>query len=215
MLTADPTWIIDPIDGTINFVKKIHFVCISVALVVENDLKMGFLYNPTLNEFYTARRGQGAFLNGEKIEASKLEDLSRCVMAHEVSIGSVPACFPKYMERAAEFVSRTIGVRAIGSAALTLGYVAKGAFDAYNIEDLQPWDIAAGALIVEEAGGVVIDVSGGKYDIMKPNIIAAGNQKLADEIRMIVAKVDQRLFAEGRTPAQIMAEEKKKKKEAE
>lgn len=213
LLSSEPTWIIDPIDGTINFVKKIHFVCISVALVVENDLKMGFLYNPTLNEFYTARRGQGAFLNGEKIEASKLEDLSRCVLAHEVSIGSVPAYFPKYMERAAEFVSRCIGIRAIGSAALTLGYVAKGAIDAYNIEDLQPWDIAAGALIVEEAGGVVMDASGGKYDIMKPNIIAAGNQKIADEIKIIIAEVDRRLLAEGKSPAQLIAEMKKKETE--
>lgn len=108
------------------------------------------------------------------------------------------------MERATEFVKRSIGVRAIGSAALTLGYVAHGVIDAYNIEDLKPWDIAAGALIVEEAGGVVIDVvSGGKYDIMKPNIIAAGNKKLADDIREIITEIDQRLLAEGRAPSQL------------
>lgn len=202
-LTAEPTWIIDPIDGTINFVKKLHFVCISVALVVDEELNMAFLYNPTLNELYTARRGQGAFLNGKKIEASKLEDLSRCVLAHEVSLGCVPNFLPKYMERATEFVRRSIGVRAIGSAALTLGYVAHGVIDAYNIEDLKPWDIAAGALVVEEAGGVVVDVSGGKYNIMKPNIIAAGNKKLAEEIREIITEIDQRLLAEGRAPSQL------------
>lgn len=208
-LTVDPTWIIDPIDGTINFVKKLHFVCISVALCIHDDLQISFLYNPTLDEFYTARKGQGAFLNGEKIETSKNEDMSRCLFAHEISLGTVSPFRLKYIERARAFLERTIGLRAFGSAALTLGYVAKGAIDAYNIEDLKPWDIAAGALIVMEAGGVVIDVSGGKYDIMKPNVIVAGNRKLAEEIREIVAEVDRKLEQEGNTPKQLMEKAKK------
>jgi myo-inositol-1(or 4)-monophosphatase len=78
-----------------------------------------------------------------------------------------------------------------------------GAIDAYNIEDLKPWDIAAGALIVQEAGGVVIDVSGGKYDIMKPNVIVAGNQSLANQLKDLIAEIDQRLRAEGKTPEQL------------
>jgi myo-inositol-1(or 4)-monophosphatase len=202
-LTESPTWIIDPIDGTINFVKKLHFVCISVALAVEGDLKIAFLYNPTLDELYTARKGQGAFLNGVKIESSKTEDLSRCLLAHEISLGTVPIFAPKYIERARALLGKCLGLRALGSAALTLGYVAKGAIDAYNIEDLKPWDIAAGALIVKESGGVVIDVSGGEYNIMKPNIIAAGNQTLAEKIRTIVKEIDDALELEGKSPNQL------------
>ena len=114
-MTDDPTWIIDPIDGTINFVKKLHFVCISVALVVEKDLKIAFLYNPTLKELYTARKGQGAFLNGVKIEVSKNEDFSRCLLAHEISLGTVAWARPKYLEMARAFLEKCIGLRALGA----------------------------------------------------------------------------------------------------
>lgn len=205
-MTADPTWIIDPIDGTINFVNKLHFVCIAVALAIDDDLKISFLYNPTLNELYSAKKGQGAFLNGIKIEASRKEDLGRCLLAHEMSLGTLAPFRPKYVERANALLSRCIGLRALGSAALTLGYVARGSIDGYNIEDLKPWDIAAGALIVQEAGGVVIDISGGKYNIMKPNVIVAGTMKIANEIREIVSEVDRKLEAEGKTPQQLMSQ---------
>lgn len=207
LMTADPTWIIDPIDGTINFVKKLHLVCISVALAIDEDLKIAFLYNPTLNELYTARKGQGSFLNGEKIETSKNEDLSRCLLAHEISLGTVARFLPKYMERAKIFLSKCIGLRSLGSAALTLGYIAKGAIDAYNIEDLKPWDIAAGALIVQEAGGIVIDVKGGKFNIMKPDVIVAASQSLADELKEIIDEIDCRLKTEGNTPEQLKIKE--------
>lgn len=204
MLTSDPTWIIDPIDGTINFVKKLHFVCIAVALAIDGDLKLSFLYNPTLNELFTAKKGQGAFLNGKKIEASKNEDLSRSVLAHEISLGTLAPFRPKYVKRAEALLANCIGLRALGSAALTLGYIARGAIDGYSIEDLKPWDIAAGALIVQEAGGVVIDISGGIYNIMKPNVVVAGTTKIANSIREIVSQVDRQLEAEGQMPKQLM-----------
>lgn len=204
-MSSAETWIIDPIDGTINFVNKLHFVCISVALAIEEDLKIAFLYNPILNEFYSAKKGEGAFLNGKKIEASKKEDLGRCVFAHEISLGTMAPFRPKYVERAKAFLGVCIGLRAFGSAALTLGYVASGSIDAYNIEDLKPWDIAAGALIIQEAGGVVIDVSGGKYNIMKPNVIVAGTMKIANDIREIISQIDIQLEAEGKTPKQLMS----------
>lgn len=203
-MSVSPTWIIDPIDGTMNFVQKIHFVCISVALVVEGELRLAFIYNPLLNELYTAKKGQGAFLNGKKIEASKKEDLSRCILAHEISIGAIPEWRPKYVGRAIAFLERCQGLRSLGSAALILGYVAKGAFDAFNIEDLKPWDIAAGALIIQEAGGVVINSKGGKYDIMKPNVIVAGTLKIANEIKEIIGEIDRRLEAEGKLPEQLL-----------
>lgn len=204
-LTEHPTWIIDPIDGTINFVKKFHFFCISVAFVVQEDLKIAFLYNPILNEFYSARKGQGAFLNGEKIEVAKNENLNRCLFAHEISLGTVESIRPKYVEVARALLGASIGLRSFGSAALTLGYIAKGAIDAYSIEYLKPWDIAAGALLVQEAGGVVMDIKGGPFNIMRPDVIVAANQKLADEIKTIIDEVDQRLEIEGKLPRQLLA----------
>lgn len=100
-------------------------------------------------------------------------------------------------------IKNCIGIRSFGSAALTLGYIAKGAIDAYAIEDLKCWDIAAGALIVQEAGGVVINKDGGKYNIMKPDIIAAGNITLALRMKEIIEKVDADLEAKGMLPHQL------------
>jgi myo-inositol-1(or 4)-monophosphatase len=195
---------IDSIDGTINFVKKIHLVCISVALTVDRDLKIGYLYNPVLNEFFSAKKGHGAFLNGERIEASKNQEFEDSVMAHEFSLGYIKPYLPKYIERGKEFIKHCIGVRSFGSAALTLGYIAKGAIDAYSIEDLKCWDIAAGALIVQEAGGVILNKDGGEYNIMRPDIIAAGNLTLANKVKEIIQKVDEELEQKGMLPHQLI-----------
>ncbi|XP_070507882.1 inositol monophosphatase 1-like [Chironomus tepperi] len=208
ILTPNPTWIIDPIDGTTNFVKKLHFVCISVALVIDNDIKIAFLFNPILNEFFSARKGQGAFLNGNRIFASKSEELKGSLIAQCIHVGAIPAFQHLFMERTVTFLRKSIGIRVFGSAALTLAYVASGVIDAYTIEYLKPWDIAAGVLIIHEAGGVVIDINGGEYNIMKPNIIAAGTLKIALEIKEIFDEIDERLEAEGKHPRQLMDKSK-------
>ncbi|KAG5669002.1 hypothetical protein PVAND_016905 [Polypedilum vanderplanki] len=209
ILTSLPSWIIDPIDGTINFVKRLHFVCISVAFVIDRQLNFAFLYNPTLNEFFHARKNQGAFLNGKIISASKKEELRGSLVAHEISLGCVPEFTEAFIERARIFLLKTIGIRAIGSAALTLGYVANGTIDAYNIEHLKPWDIAAGALIIKEAGGVVIDKNGGEINLMKPDIIAAGTMKMAMEIKELLDEIDQKLEKEGKLPRQLFEKRNK------
>lgn len=116
----------DPIDGTINFVQPLHFVCIAVAFVVDSQIEFSFLSNPILNEFYTARRGKGAFLNGERIFVSKREGMKGALIGHEISLGCVPWLRPSYMARCEKFIEKVIAVRAFGSAALTLGYIAKG-----------------------------------------------------------------------------------------
>lgn len=190
VLTNAPTWIIDPIDGTINFVRKLDFVCISIALAIDQDLKIAILYNPCLNEIYTAVKGAGAFRNGERINASKVTEIKNALFAHEISLASVSQFEVKYIERARAFVSKSMGIRALGSAALTLCYVARGTLDAYNIEDLKPWDIAAGALIVMEAGGTIIDKHGGPIDIMKPDIIATGTKELALIVQSLIKEID-------------------------
>ncbi|KAL7015725.1 hypothetical protein ACKWTF_016630 [Chironomus riparius] len=208
ILTSAPTWIIDPIDGTTNFIKKLHFVCISVGFAINNDLKIGFIFNPVLNEFYSARKDQGAFLNGKKIFASKSEELKGSLIAQCIHIGGIPAFKHQFMERTTTFLRKTIGIRVFGSAALTLAYVASGAIDAYTIEYLKPWDIAAGVLIVQEAGGIVIDTNGGDCNIMKPNIIAAGTMKIAMEIKNVFDEIDERLEIEGKLPRQLMDKSK-------
>lgn len=126
------------------------------------------------------------------------------VVAHESSLGCVPQFTDAMMARTLLYMQKTIGMRSLGSAALTLGYVAKGGVDAYNIEYLKPWDIAAGALIVREAGGVVIGKNGSEYDIMKPEIIAAGTMELAMEIKGYLDEIDGKLEAEGRAPWQLL-----------
>lgn len=190
MLTAAPTWIIDPIDGTINFVRKLDFVCISIALAVDRDLKIAILYNPCLREMYTAQKGHGAYRNNVRIHASSVTEMKNALFAHEISLASVRAFEDKYIERARAFVSRSMGIRALGSAALTLCYVARGTLDAYNIEDLKPWDIAAGALIVLEAGGTVMDVNGGPIDLMKPDVIVTGTKELALIVQTIIKDIN-------------------------
>ncbi|XP_055623060.1 inositol monophosphatase 1-like [Toxorhynchites rutilus septentrionalis] len=189
-LDERPTWIIDPIDGTSNFVRGVKFIAISVALVVGGDLKIGIVYNPCLDEFYSAVKGKGAFLNGEKIKTSGIEELKQCLVAHESSIASYATARPYVFGRGLEFIKECIGLRALGSAALTLAYIASGNLDCYAIDYLQPWDIAAGALLIQEAGGVVININGGEYDILKPDVIAAGSEKLAQRVLEVVRKVE-------------------------
>lgn len=190
-LDERPTWIIDPIDGTINFVRGVKFIAISVALVVGGDLKVAILYNPCMEEMYTAIAGQGAFLNGERIRVSGVEDLKSSLMGHEISIASYETARPHIFGRGQEMIKECMGLRAFGSAALSLAYVASGNLDGYCIEYLKPWDIAAGALLIKEAGGVVININGGQYDILKPDIIAASSEKLAQRLLEIVRQVEE------------------------
>jgi len=188
-LTNAPTWIIDPIDGTVNFCKKIPLSCISVALVVDKRTVVGIVYNPITDEFYHALRGKGAHLNDEPISVSPVTDIKQALIANEVSIASLASVRDEVLGRTREYVSRSLGIRCFGSAALTLCFVAKGMVEAFNIDHLWPWDIAAGALIVQESGGLVIATHGGEYDIMKPNVIAACTPSICEAMLEIVRTV--------------------------
>ncbi|XP_053670669.1 inositol monophosphatase 2-like [Anopheles nili] len=189
-LSSDPTWIIDPIDGTVNFVRGIPFTCISVALAVNGELQIGIISNPSNNELYTAIKGQGSFLNGRRIKTRATEQLKDALVGHEFSIGSYLPIRAALFERGQRFIAECLGLRAFGSAALSLAYIASGQIDAYSIQYLKPWDIAAGALLIQEAGGTVTNITGGKYDIMKPDIVAASSKSLAMQILQIVREVD-------------------------
>ncbi|CAH0385747.1 unnamed protein product [Bemisia tabaci] len=185
-LTSDPTWIIDPIDGTTNFMHGYPQSCISVALTINKELVIGIVYNPIMNQMFTAKKGQGAFLNGQPIRASKTEDLSKSLLALELSHGRHPSRHNQMMKSFDACVSVAHGVRTVGSSALTLCYVAMGGLDAYYANYLNSWDIAAGVLILREAGGTVISTNGDKFDLMTARVLAAGTNVLAQNLAKLL-----------------------------
>lgn len=116
--------------------------------------------------------------------------MHKALLAQEVSLAGLESRRLKTIERTRAFVTHALGIRCFGCAALTLCYVAKGMIDGFNVEDLYPWDICAGALLVTEAGGIVINANGGTYDIMRPNVITACTQELCDKMLKIVQESD-------------------------
>jgi len=186
-LTDDPTWIIDPIDGTMNFVHSNPLISISVALTINKCLEIGIIYLPALNMMYTARKGKGAELNGKKISVSGCKDLSSAMFLQEIWARSGNTKNESWqLNCIAALMKRAHSVRSLGSAAINLAFVAAGQADAYSQSLISCWDFAAGALIVKEAGGVVLDPHGGRdFDLMSRRILVTSSQKLAEEILAI------------------------------
>ncbi len=176
-------WIIDPIDGTNNFIRGIPFYTISIALQKEGELIVGVLFAPALNKLYYAEKGKGAFLNGKKIHVSKTPALEHSLFATgfhgEYKIKNLP-----YFEK---IIARAQGIRRFGSAALDLAMVAEGKFDSYWEFGLKPWDIAAGALIVKEAGGKVTNLKGKPLDLFDKNILASNGLIHKETVKILKA----------------------------
>ena len=178
-------WIIDPIDGTVNFANGIPLCCVSIGVEVNGEMKMGAVYNPFFNELFFAERGEGATLNGATIHVSKTKDILK---------GCLVTGFPyTYLDQEngpleifSKFIRKGVAVRRLGSAAIDLCWVAAGRFDGFYEHKLNAWDSAAGHLIVEEAGGKVSNLSGQKYNMYKPGIIAT-NGIIHDELVEIVS----------------------------
>ncbi|EFN67857.1 Inositol monophosphatase [Camponotus floridanus] len=189
-LTNVPTWLIDPIDGTTNFVHSFPHTCISIALAVNKELEIGIVYNPILEQLFTARRGHGAFLNGKPIKSSNVEELEHSLLCLEASYATIEDIRDIILGRLEAFVSIAHGIRTMGSAALTLCHVAMGAVEGYHSDNLMPWDVAAGVLIIREAGGMVIDTNGGEFNVMSPKLIAVGNCRLAKELVKLIKHAD-------------------------
>ncbi|MCQ2973362.1 MAG: inositol monophosphatase [Bacteroidales bacterium] len=167
-------WIVDPLDGTTNFIHGIFPVCISIALQENNKTVVGVVYEIGLDECFAASKGNGAYLNNKQIFVSKRNNLKDSLIA---------TGFPyydfsrqdKFMKSMADMMINTHGMRRLGSAATDLAYTACGRFEAFYEYGLHPWDVAAGAFIVEEAGGKVCDFNGEDNYIFGGEIIAAGN----------------------------------------
>lgn len=173
-------WIIDPIDGTINFANGIPLCCVSIGVEHEGKMIMGAVYNPMMNEFFIAERGGGAFLNDHKLSVSQQDSV-----AHSCLVTGFPYTYLDMENGPIEVFSRLIRkgvpVRRLGSAAIDLCWVAAGRFDGFYEHKLNAWDSAAGFLMVEEAGGRVSDFTGGPYSPYQPHIVAT-NGKIHDEL---------------------------------
>jgi myo-inositol-1(or 4)-monophosphatase len=173
-------WIIDPIDGTVNFANGIPICCVSIAVEFQGKMISGAVYNPIINEFFTAERGEGAFLNGKRISVSdKTSVITSCLVTGFPYTYLDEPHGPLYMFE--KFIRKGVPVRRLGSAAIDLCWVAAGRFDGFYEHKLSAWDSAAGFLIVEEAGGRVTDFQGQPYSVYQPHLLAT-NGKIHDEL---------------------------------
>lgn len=189
--SAEYTWVIDPLDGTTNFLQQIPVYCISVGLLHEEEIILGVICDIEHRETFYAWRGGGAWRNGHQIHVSERADITEGVIATGFPYARKNVV-PQLTMIFDYFLRHARGIRRLGSAAIDLAYVACGRFDAYYETSLNPWDIAAGILIVEEAGGVVTDFEG-KRDMLQTGQVIAGppgmHREVADQVRAIFSVV--------------------------
>ncbi len=184
---TDHRWIIDPIDGTTNFIHSIPFFAISVALERKGDLLCGVTYNPITDELFTAERGQGAFLNNRRLRVAARKTLADTVLAWGIPTIGEADRHDQAQRELARLQSKVAAIRQIGSAALELAYVAAGRIDVMQGRGLEPWDTAAGILMVREAGGIVTSAEGEKAPFDTGTVLA-GNAELVPLIKAEIAK---------------------------
>jgi myo-inositol-1(or 4)-monophosphatase len=156
---SEYVWIIDPLDGTTNFIHGFPFYCVSIALAVKGRVEQAVVYDPTRNDLYTATRGRGAYLNDRRLRVSRRTRLAESLISTGFPFRPGDN-FKEYMAMMADVMPRTAGLRRPGAAALDLAHVAAGYTDGFFEKGLQPWDVAAGSLLVTEAGGLIGNLSG-------------------------------------------------------
>ena len=180
---ADWRWIIDPLDGTTNYAHGYPCFCVSIGLALKGRLEVGVVYDPIRDEMFAAERGRGASLNGRRISVSRTMNLSAALLCtgfpYDVRERS------EFARHFSNFIMVAQGVRRDGAAALDLAYVAAGRFDGFWELHLQPWDMSAGALIVQEAGGTTTDASGGAFSSRRGEIIASNGRVHAQMVDVI------------------------------
>ena len=168
---ASHCWVFDPIDGTNNYAHGLPIFCSSLALEIDGKGEIGAIYDPTRKELFVAERGGGAFLNGRPIHVSSASTLVESMLVTGFPY-DIHERIPEIVGLFGEFVGKARAVRRLGSAALDLCYVAAGRMDGFWEQDLKPWDIAAGTIIVEEAGGRVTDFAGEPYSSRRSQLLA-------------------------------------------
>jgi myo-inositol-1(or 4)-monophosphatase len=183
---SDYVWIIDPLDGTTNFIHGLPTYCVSIALAVKGKVEQAVVYDPTRNDLFSATKGRGAYLNNRRLRVAKRTQLKDCL----ISTG-----FPyrpdddinTYLRLMGEMIQRTAGLRRPGAAALDLAYVAAGYTDGFFELGLQPWDMAAGSLLITEAGGLVGNFSGDS-NFLEQRECMAGNPRIYGQMVSILGK---------------------------
>ena len=173
---SDYVWIIDPLDGTTNFIHGLPIYCVSIALAVKGRVEQAVVYDPTRNDLFTATRGRGAFMNDRRLRVSKRVRLQECLISTGFPFRPGDD-FKTYLSMMSEVMQRSAGLRRPGAAALDLAYVAAGYTDAFFETGLQPWDVAAGSLLVTEAGGLVGNLTG-EADFLEQKECLAGSPRI-------------------------------------
>ncbi len=173
---AENVWIIDPLDGTTNFLHGFPQYCVSIALQHRGVITQGVIYDPVRNDLFTATRGRGAFLNERRIRVSKRDHLRDCLIGTGFPFRD-GSYLDTYLQMMKTMIEQTAGLRRPGAAALDLAYVAAGFYDGFWQVGLNPWDVAAGSLLVQEAGGLIGDLSG-EGDFLYGGQVICANPKV-------------------------------------
>jgi myo-inositol-1(or 4)-monophosphatase len=202
--SSEFVWIIDPIDGTTNFIHGFPVYCVSIALMWRGKIEQAVVYDPTRNDLFTASRGGGAFLNDRRLRVSKRIALNTCLVSTGFPFRPGDK-FRTYMTLLGEVMTKTAGVRRPGSAALDLAYVAAGYTDAFFELGLSPWDVAAGSLLVQEAGGLVGNFTG-EANFLEQKECLAGNPKIYGQMVTMLSK-----YSKFATTEQKLAQDKAQK----
>lgn len=182
--TTEYQWIIDPLDGTTNFLHGIPQYSVSIALKHKGLLNKAVVYNPNNNELFTASRGGGAYLNNQRIRVSKRTRMEDCLIGTGIPFRDLTHV-EDYLKMFKDIIPRVAGIRRPGSAALDLSYVAAGRYDGFWEIGLAPWDMAAGSLLIQEAGGLVGDLEGND-SYLESGQILAGNPKIFVQLLQII-----------------------------
>ena len=178
--------VIDPIDGTTNFIHGIPLVAIVIAKIVNNEITDGVVYNPILNEFYWASLGQGSWCNNKRLRVSKRHDLTNCLIGTGIPFGN--RVYKNFYKELDNMSKNSAGVRRLGSAALDLAYVASGKIDGFWERDLNLWDISSGVLLVKEAGGKISEPDGKKWTTNSRDIVVSNSlihKKLTENLTLL------------------------------
>ncbi len=181
---SDYRWIIDPLDGTSNYVHGFPYYAVSIGLEYKNELIVGVVFDPTRDELFTAIKSEGAYLNGSSIKPSLYERLDQAMV-----IGSIPPGVQENDETLNRFlrvIPHAQTVQRTGSAALNLCYIASGRIDAYWSSSLKPWDMAAGVLILKEAGGKTTRMNGQPFDLYTPDLLSTNGHPIHSELEILL-----------------------------
>ena len=199
---SDYVWIIDPLDGTTNFIHGFPVYCVSIALAVKGKVEQAVIYDPSRNDLFTATKGRGAYLNERRIRVSKRTDLRQCLISTGFPFRPGDN-FNNYLRMMGDVMQRTAGLRRPGAAALDLAYVAAGFADGFFETGLNPWDVAAGSLLVTEAGGLVGNFTG-ESDFLEQRECLAGNPRVYGQLVSILGRYSK--FASAGEKAAVRAE---------